>query len=75
MGGGSGRGVGLGWGGAQVGCEQRIEVLVKSQKKNKKKWEVGVGGVRSVGGGVGGGEGSGWGGGGQGRCNREVKFL
>ena len=44
MGGG---GVGLGWGGVTGGCERRIEVFVKIQKK---KWvgggRVGVGGVR-----------------------------
>ena len=44
-------GVGLGWGG-QGGCERRIEVFVKIQKK-----KFGEGG--SGGGGVGGG---GWGG-------------
>ena len=46
-------------GGTQVGCEQRIEVFVKIRKK-----EIGEGG----GGGVSGV-------GGQGRCNREVKFV
>ena len=49
--GGGGVGVGLG---GQSGCERRIEVFVKIQKKN---WG-GVGGGRSVGGGS--GEGSGW---------------
>ena len=44
-----GRGGGVGWGG-QGGCERRIEVLVKIQKKK-------LGGGRS---------GSGWGGGGRG---------
>ena len=41
-------------GGGQGGCERRIEVFVKIQKKN---WGggVGLGGVRLVGGG-----GSGW---------------
>ena len=58
-GGGVRSGVFRGVGGSQGGCEQRIEVFVKFEKKN---W----GGV--------GGEGWG-GGGGQGRCNREVKFL
>ena len=59
MGGGSGRGGGGGVsgrgrvGGVQGGCERRIEVFVKIQKKN---W----GGVRSVGG-RGGGVGSGGG--------------
>ena len=56
---------GVGLGGGQVGCERRIEVYVKIQKK---KW-----GEES-------GRGEGRGGrvelgGGQGRCNREVKFL
>ena len=46
-----------GGGGSQGGCEQRIKVFVKIQKKN---WGGG-GGVE--------------GGGGQGRCNREVKYL
>ena len=49
-------------GGSQGGCEQRIEVFVKIKKIN---WGGGGGGGRWVGG---------WGGG-QGRCNREVKFL
>ena len=54
MGGGGGV-VGVGWGRGQGGCEQRIEVFVKIQKKNNL-------------GGVSGGqwEGSGWGGGGSG---------
>ena len=48
-----GGGVGLG---GQSGCELRIEVFVKIQKKN-----LGGGGWRgSVGGGGGSGEGSGW---------------
>ena len=51
MRGGSGGGVGLG-GGGQDGCERRIEVFVKIQKK-KMFW---------------GGGGSGLGGGGQGGC-------
>ena len=56
------------WGGeSQGGCEQRIEVFVKIQKK------LGGGGWR--GGGEGGGLGRVGGLGGQGRCNREVKFL
>ena len=54
-----GSGRGGGGGGLQGGCEQRIEVLVKI----KKNWGGGGrgGGRRGVGG--------------QGRCNREVKFL
>ena len=57
MGGGGGGG-GCRWGGVgvglvgQSGCEQRIEVFVKIQKKNF------LGGGGSVGGGP--GEGSGW---------------
>ena len=56
-------GVGLGGGGGQGGCEQRIEVFVKIQKKNIFFWgggPVGGGGGGSVaegvrcGGGVGG---------------------
>ena len=50
--GGGGVGVGLG---GQSGCEQRIEVFVKIQKKNF--FFLGGG---SVGGGGGSGEGSGW---------------
>ena len=46
-------GLGSGWGG-QSGCEQRIEVFVKIQKK-----KIGGGSVGGGGGGVGGG-GSGW---------------
>ena len=52
--GGVGGGVGVGLGG-QSGCERRIEVFVKIQKK--KFWGGGGG---SVGGGGGLGEGSGW---------------
>ena len=49
-----GGGVGVGLGG-QSGCERRIEVFVKIQKKNFGGWGGGVGG--SVGGGrVGGSE-------------------
>ena len=50
-------GVGSGRGGGQVGCEQRIEVFVKIQKKI-----LGGGGVGSGGGGgrSGWGGGSGW---------------
>ena len=47
-------------GGDQDGCERRIEVFVKIQKKKNKK-KLGCGGRV--------------GGGGQGRCNREVKFC
>ena len=36
---GGGRSGGSGWGGGQGGCEQRIEVFVKIQKK--KNWGVG----------------------------------
>ena len=54
MGGGGGRGRGQG------GCERRIEVFVKIQKKNF----LGGGGVRGSVGGVG------FGGGGQGGCER-----
>ena len=57
-GGGRGRGVRV-EGGGQDGCERRIEVFVKIQKK----YFFFFGG-----GGVGGGGGSGWGGGGQGGC-------
>ena len=60
-GGGSGGvvwGVGVGLGG-QSGCERRIEVFVKIQKK--KFFLGGTGGRGGVGGGGGGsGEGSGW---------------
>ena len=57
MGGGGGRGVsgrGQVWGGGQGGCERRIEVFVKIQKKK-------IGGGGSGGGGGGGGVGSGGG--------------
>ena len=59
------------WGGgrgrSQGGCERRIEVFVKIQKKN-------------LGGGVGGGRGVSvrgrdWGGGGQGGCERRIEVL
>ena len=46
--------------GGQGGCERRIEVFVKIQKK---EWGEGLGGGRV---------GSGWGG--QGRCNREQRI-
>ena len=59
VGSGWGGRVGSGWGvglmGGQGGCEQRIEVFVKIQKKN-----LGGGGVGGGGGWVGGGGGSGW---------------
>ena len=55
-----GRGGVSGRGGGQDGCERRIEVFVKIQKKN---W-VGV-----VGGGVGLGRG------GQGGCDLRIEFL
>ena len=56
MGGGGGRWEGLGWGGGggQGGCERRIEVFMKIQKKIL-GGEGGVGGRGRVGGG-----GSGW---------------
>ena len=63
-GGGSGQGGGMfGRGGSQDGCQQRIEVFVKIQKKN---FFFGVGGQ---GGGGGGGGGGGWVG------DEELKFL
>ena len=51
--------------GGQSGCERRIEIFVKIQKK-----KIGGGGGKSVGGGGGGG-------GGRGRVdvNEELKFL
>ena len=60
-GGSGGRGEGSGWG-DQGGCERRIEVFVKIQKK-----KLGVGGGR--------GSGSGWGGGVRVDVNEELKFL
>ena len=59
---------GVGLGGGQGGCERRIEVCVKIQKKKKKIW----GGGGPVGGG-GGGSGSGWGV--RVDVNEELKFL
>ena len=59
--GGGGRGSvggGVGLGGGQSGCERRIEVFVKIQKKKFLGGGVGLGGG-SVGG-MGSGEGSGW---------------
>ena len=68
-------GVGVGLGG-QSGCERRIEVFVKIQKKKYFFW--GGGGL----GGFGGGGGIRWGGGGSGSgwgvrvdVNEELKFL
>ena len=52
---------GVGLGGGQGGCERRIEVFLKIQKKNN--FFFGGGGVGGGGGSVGGrgsGEGSGW---------------
>ena len=60
---------GWGWGG-RVGCERRIEVFVKIQKKIIFFW--GGGGVGGGGGG-GGGSGSGWGV--RVDVNEELKFL
>ena len=65
-GGGSG---GLGWGGGQGGCERRIEVFVKIQKKN---FFSGGGGRGERSGGR--GEGSGWWGV-RVDVNEELKFL
>ena len=69
--GGGGEGgpwMGSGWGGGQGGCERRIEVFVKIQKKNC----LG-GGVRLGGGGWVGMSGSGWGV--RVDVNEELKFL
>ena len=59
---------GVGLGGGQGGCERRIEVFVKIQKKN-------IFFLGGVGGGVGGvgGSGSGWGV--RVDVNEELKFL
>ena len=62
VGGGGGQG-GLG---GQSGCERRIEVFVKIQKKRFFFWGGGGGGVRTVGG-------SGWGV--RVDVNEELKFL
>ena len=51
----------MGWGGGQGGCERRIEVFVKIQKK-KKIWG-------------GGGEGGGVGLGGQGACEQRIEGV
>ena len=59
---------GLVGGGGQDGCEQRIEVFVKIQKK-KFGWGVGVRGGGSAWGG------SAWGGGGQGGCERRIEVF
>ena len=74
---GLGRGGGGGGGGGQGGCERRIKVFVKIQKKNFLGWGRGLGGRRGGGGGrQGGGV---WlvGGGGGVRVdvNEELKFL
>ena len=58
--------------GGQSGCERRIEVFVKIQKK-KKFFGGGVGGVGGGGVGGGGGSGSGWGV--RVDVNEELKFL
>ena len=58
--------------GGQSGCERRIEVFVKIQKKNI-FLGGGRGGGGGVGGGVGGGSGSGWGV--RVDVNEELKFL
>ena len=68
MGGVGGGGVGVGLGG-QSGCEGRIEVFVKIQKKN---FFFGGGGGRGGGGSMG-GSGSGWGV--RVDVNEELKFL
>ena len=65
--GGVGRGVWVGLGG-QSGCERRIEVFVKIQKKNFLGGGIGGGGGGSVGGSV-----SGWGV--RVDVNKELKFL
>ena len=71
MGGGRGRwGGGGGWGRGQGGCERRIEVFVKIQKKNF----FGAGG-RGGGGGGRGVSGRGWVGGVRVDVNEELKFL
>ena len=69
MGGGSGGrwGVGVGLGG-QSGCDRRIEVFVKIQKKKKILFFLGGGQGGSVG-----GSGSGWGV--RVDVNEELKFL
>ena len=59
LGGGSGRVRGSGWWGGQGGCERRIKVFVKIQKKIKKKKFFFLGGG-SGGGRVGGVGGLGW---------------
>ena len=79
-----GEGDGLG---GQGGCERRIEVFVKIQKKKNwggggkgraRVWGVRVDVKKVFFGGVGGGGGVGWGGGGWGvrvDVNEELKFL
>ena len=61
---------GVGLGGGQGGCERRIEVFVKIQKKKTFFWGGGSGGGGGVGGG---GSGSGWGV--RVDVNEELKFL
>ena len=63
MGGGRVSFGGVGLGGGQVGCERRIKVFMKIQKKNFFFGGGGGGGSQGGGGGVRWGE-SGWGGGG-----------
>ena len=58
--GGGGGGGGGGRGRGQGGCEQRIEVFVKIQKKNIFFLGGGWGGIGGTVGGVGFGGGSGW---------------
>ena len=65
MGGGGSVGVGVG---GQSGCERRIEVFVKIQKKKKNLGGVGGGGVGGSVGGVGLG-------GGQGGCERRIEVF
>ena len=60
-----------GWGGGQGGCERRIEVFVKIQKKNFFFWGGGGGPGGGGGGGVGGGVGLGV----RVDVNEELKFL
>ena len=68
MGGGGGRWGGVVGLGGQSGCERRIEVFVKIQKK-KIFWEGGRGGGGGGGGGMGGGLG------GQSGCERRIEVF